>query len=194
MTRGTGGPLSGWGGVTSSDRPATRRSGGQRGQRGQGLVEFALVAPILLFLFFAVLEGSLLIFTIGAFRYAASNGAIQAAELGSASDADTQAVQVVRTSPGLTNLATVTEIDIYRVIQSGGQFVPDASAYNKYNLDGSAISVTWTPASRNVRNGFTDFLGLTIYYTYSWRSGKLLGAQPFHLSQTYDVRLEPQSY
>src|SRR5438309_11019318 len=135
MTRGTGESLSGWRGVTSSDRPATRRSGGQR---GQGLVEFALVAPILLFLFFAVLEGSLLVFTIGAYRYAASNGAIMAAELGSASDADTQAVQVVRTSPGLTNLATVTEIDIYRVVQSGGQFVPDASAYNKYRLDGTA--------------------------------------------------------
>ena len=165
------------------------------GQRGQTIVEFALVAPILLFLFFAVLEGSLLVFTMGAFRYAASQGAIQDTELGNASNADTQAVQVIRTSPGVTSLATVTEVDIYRVNQgASGQLTADGSAYNKYRLDGTAISVTWPPSGRNVRSGFSDFLGVTISYTYQWKSGKLLGATPLQLKQTFYARLEPQSY
>src|SRR5256885_14080824 len=108
-------------GVTASCSPKTRWG---RGDRGQTMVEFALVAPILLFLFFAVLEGSLLVFTVGAFRYAASQGAIQDAELGNATNADTQAVQAIRTGPGVTTLANVTEIDIYRLnLQSNGQLV-----------------------------------------------------------------------
>jgi hypothetical protein len=153
------------------------------------------VAPILLFLFFAVLEGSLLVFTMGALRFAASQGAIQDAELGDATNADTQAVQVIRTGPGATNLATVSEIDIYRLIpQSNGTFTVDNTAYNKYRLDGSAISVTWQPSVRNVRSGFSDFLGLTILYQYKWKSGTLLRATALNLTQTFYVRLEPQSY
>lgn len=159
-------------------------------------MEFAFVAPIVLFLLFAILEGSLLLLSIGTYRFAAGQGAIQDAELGNASNADTQAIQVIRTGPlGLTSLATVTEIDIYRLQeQSGGQLTVDSSAYNRYRLDGSAISITWQPSVRNVRQGFTDFLGLTINYQYQWASGHLLGAPSVSLAQTFYVRLEPQSY
>lgn len=160
------------------------------------MVEFAFVAPIVLFLLFAILEGSLLLFTIGTSRFAAGQGAIRDAELGNAASADTQAIQAIRTGPlGSTSLATVTEIDIYRLkAQSNGQLTVDSTAYNRYRLDGSAISVTWQPAVRNVRQGFTDFLGLTINYQYQWASGRLLGAGPLQLSQAFDVRLEPQTY
>ena len=61
-------------------------------------------------------------------------------------------------------------------------------------LDGSAISVTWPPSSRNVRNGFSDYLGVTIYYQYQWKSGALLGSTSLQLTQTFDARIEPQSY
>src|SRR5579859_4423135 len=96
---------------------ATRRRCSPRPDRGQALVEFAFVAPIALFLLFAVLEGSLLLFTIGTARFAAGQGAIRAGELGNAANADTQAIQAIRTGPfGSTSLATVTEIDIYRLV------------------------------------------------------------------------------
>lgn len=159
-------------------------------------MEFAFVAPIALFLLFAILEGGLLLFTIGTSRFAAGQGAIQDAELGNATNADTQAIQVIRTGPlGSTSLATVSEIDIYRLQeQSNGQLTVDATAYNRYRLDGSAISVTWQPAVRNVRQGVSDFLGVTISYQYQWASGRLLGAPSMQLSQTFHVRLEPQSY
>ena len=153
------------------------------------------MSPILLFILFAVLEGSLLVFTMGAFRYAASQGAIQVAELGNATDADTQAVQVIGNAPGVTGLATVTEVDIYHLNpQSNGTFTVDGSEYNKYNLNGSTISVTWPPSARNVRTGFTDYFGVSIQYKYQWKSGRLLGTTPLQLTQTIYARLEPESY
>jgi Flp pilus assembly protein TadG len=167
------------------------------------MVEFALVTPIIIFLFFGVLEGSLLVFTMGAFRNAAAAGAIRDAELGNATYADTQqggagptgAVQVILSSPGVAGLATITEIDIYRLTsQPGGQLTVDNSAYNKYPQNGGAASVTWAPAIRNVRNGFSDFLGVTITYQYQWKSGSLLGTAPLQLTQNFYARLEPESY
>jgi hypothetical protein len=156
------------------------------------LVEFAFAGPIALFMLFAVLEGCLLLFTIGTSRFAAGQGAIVDAELGNASNADTQAIQAIRTGPlSATSLATVTEIDVYR---SNDGHTPDPTAYNRYRLDGTAISVTWPAGVRNVRQGFTDFLGLTINYQYQWASGRLLGASTLQLSQTFYVRLEPQTY
>jgi Flp pilus assembly protein TadG len=175
--------------------PPRRRSLPRR-DRGQALVEFAFVAPVALFLIFAILEGGLLLFTIATSRFAAGQGAIRAAELGNASNADAQAIQAIRTGPlGSTSLAIVSEIDIYRLVeQSNGQLTVDSTAYNRYRLDGSAISVTWQPAARSVRQGFTDFLGLTIDYQYTWASGRLLAAAPLQLSQAFDVRLEAQTY
>jgi Flp pilus assembly protein TadG len=159
------------------------------------MVEFALVTPIILFLFFGTLEGSLLVLTMGAFRNAVAQGAIQDAELGNATNADTMAVQVILAGPGVTALAKVTEIDIYRLTsQPGGQLTVDASAYNMYPQNGTSATVPWPPAVRNVRNGFSDFLGVTISYTYQWKSGSLLGAAPLLLTQNFYARLEPQSY
>jgi Flp pilus assembly protein TadG len=159
------------------------------------MVEFALVAPIILFLFFGVIEGSLLVLTMGAFRNAAAQAAILDAELGNATNADTQAVQAVLTGPGVTALAKVTEIDIYRLTpQSGGQLSVDASNYNKYPQNGTGSTVPWPPSVRNVRNGFSDFLGVTVSYTYQWKSGSLLGAAPLQLTQNFYARLEPESY
>jgi hypothetical protein len=151
------------------------------------------VAPVVVFLFFAVLESSLLVLTIGAYRYAAAQGATQDAELANATNADSQAVLAIQNSPGVPLLATVTEVDICRQKLSGGQYVDDTTACNKYPTGGTS-TVTWPPASRNVHNGSSDFLGVTIKYSYQFKSGKLLGAAPLQLTQTYDARIEPQTY
>ena|SRR5438105_3486659 len=163
------------------------------------MVEFALVAPLVLFLLFGVIESSLLLFSVGTARYAAGEGARQASELGNATNADTSAVQVIRTGPlGQTSLVSVSEIDIYRMTPPLPTTqippCPDLSACNKYRLDGTAISVTWPPASRNVRSGTSDFVGLTIKYQYSWKTGTLLARGPLNLTQSFYVRLEPQTY
>jgi hypothetical protein len=157
------------------------------------------VAPVLLFLFLAVLEGSLLVFTMGSFRYAASQAAIQEADLGNAANADTQAIQAIKNSPGITSLATVSEIAVQCESRTpSGTLTPCASypTPNRYDLLGSPLAtpLPWPPSVRNVRSGVSDFLGVTISYTYKWQSGWLLGSSPIVLTQTFHARLEPQSY
>ena len=165
-------------------------------QRGQALTEFALVAPLLLVVLFGIIDGGLLLFTVGSARFAAADGARVAAQLGNATNADTSAVQTIRTGPlGQTALASVTHVDIYRLTQGGGGALSvDATAYNSYRIDGSTISQTWPPSSRDTQNGASDFLGLTVYYTYGWKSGSLLGTGSLQLASTVYVRVEPNTY
>jgi Flp pilus assembly protein TadG len=166
------------------------------GQGAQSLVEFALIFPVLCFVLFAVLEGSLALFTIDTARYSAGEAGRQDAQSANAANADTAAVQLIRTGPmSATSLATVAHIDIYRLAQqSNGQLAVDNAHYNSYRLDGTAISVTWPPSTRNVSNGTSDFIGLTIYFQYNWLSGRLLASGPLTLTQTFDFRIEPQTY
>lgn len=161
------------------------------------MAEFALAAPVLLFLLFGVLEGGLLMFSVGSARLAAGEAARQLSESGNAANADTLTLQVIRgTALGTTNLAQVSHVDIYHMVQQpNGSLAVDSSLYNSYNLDGTPIGlVNWPPTSRNVTNGQSDFVGVTIYYTYRWKSGMLLSANAMNLQQAMYVRLEPQTY
>jgi hypothetical protein len=160
------------------------------------MTEFALVAPLLLVALFGILDGSLMIFTVGTARYAAAEGARVAAQMGAASTADSVAVSTITQGPlSRTRLATVLHIDIYRMIQeSDGQLTVDGSNYDSYRPDGSIISSTWPPSARNTQNGLSDFLGLTVYYNYGWRSGALLGTGALQLTQAFYVRIEPDTY
>jgi Flp pilus assembly protein TadG len=162
------------------------------------MVEFALAVPVLFFVLFGVLDGSMGLYAIGSARYAAGEAGRLASELGTDPTADTAAVGAVRTGPlGQNGLVSVTEIDVFHVIQqSNGTLIPDPNvAANRYRRDGTVIgSVGWPPSGRNVRNGSSDFLGLTISYQYRWASGRLLNAGPLPLTQSFYVRLEPQAY
>jgi Flp pilus assembly protein TadG len=163
------------------------------------MTEFALVVPILFFMMFGILETGLLMFTIGTARLAAGEGARQAAQSGNAANADTLTLQVVRnTALGKTGIAQVVHVDIYRLNQAAdGTLSQDASRVNQYNPDGSfyqGTTLKWPPSSRNVTSGQTDFVGLTIYYIYTWKTGFFLGSAPMKLNQSFYVRLEPQTY
>jgi Flp pilus assembly protein TadG len=169
------------------------------GMRGQAIAEFAVVLPILFFLLFGVMEGGLLMFSVGTARIAAGEAARQLSESGNAANADQVTLQVIRnTAMGTTNLSVVNHVDFYRLIENAnGSFTVDNSKYNKYNLDGSNYSGwanTWPSSSRNVINGQSDFIGVTIYYTYNWKSGLVLAQPPLALNQSFYVRLEPQTY
>src|SRR3977135_3051565 len=92
------------------------RSG--RNFRGQAMIEFALVTPILFFLMFAVLETGLLMFVVGSARFASGEAARQETESGNSATADQDSIAVIRgTAMGSTGLAHVTEIAIYRLIE-----------------------------------------------------------------------------
>lgn len=170
---------------------------GGRKFRGQAMTEFALVLPILLFMLFAVLEGSLLLFVVGSARFGAGEAAREASEAGNAANADQRIVLQVRESAiGSTSLARVTSVDIYKLNeQPDGTLTKDPVKVNSYKLDGTPIgAIAWPSSARNVTNGTMDFLGITLNYRYDWKSGGLLGAGPYIGTQTFYIRLEPQSY
>lgn len=173
-----------------------RFSRGRACRRGQTMTEFALVVPVLFLLIMGVLDGALLMFSVGTARYASAEGSRLAAQLGNVSNTDSQVLATVRNTVGTTQLFTVTEVDIYKLNQNGnGDLTPDLGHYNRYALDGSALApLTYLPASRNVGNGTSDFLGITINYTYTWKAGFFSPLGPVRTTAVSYVRLEPQSY
>ena len=173
-----------------------RFSRGRARRRGQTMTEFALVVPVLFLLIMGVLDGALLMFSVGTARYASAEGSRLAAQLGNVSNTDSQVLATVRNTVGTTQLFTVTEVDIYKLNQNGnGDLTPDLGHYNRYALDGSALApLTYLPASRNVGNGTSDFLGITVNYTYTWKAGFFSPLGPVRTTAVSYVRLEPQSY
>ena len=161
------------------------------------MTEFALVVPVLLMLIVGVLDGALLMFSVGTARYSSAEGSRLAAQLGNVAGADSQVVASVRSIVSSTQLFTVDEVDIYKLNQDGnGNLTPDLAHYNRYQLDGTPITtpVPWPPGSRNVGNGTSDFLGLTVKYTYTWKAGFFAPLGPIRTTADSYVRLEPQSY
>jgi Flp pilus assembly protein TadG len=174
----------------ASARPAGK-------SRGQAMTEFAIVAPILFFLLLGIFESGLLLFVVGSARFGAGEMARQESESGNAANADTASLAVLaRTAIGTTTLAQVTEVDIYKLTeQVNGTLTVDALHYNRYQLDGTPIgAITWQPATRNVSNGQSDFLGVTLKYRYNWKTGIFLAPSSLNLTQTFEIRLEPQTY
>jgi Flp pilus assembly protein TadG len=165
-------------------------------RRGQTLTEFALVVPVLFMLIMGVLDGALLMFSVGTARYASAEGSRLAAQLGNLASTDTQVLTAVRDTVGNTQLFAVTEVDIYKLNQNGnGDLTPDLGHYNRYALDGTALGPLTYPASgRLVGNGTSDFLGITIKYTYNWKAGFFSPLGPVRTTAESYVRLEPQSY
>jgi Flp pilus assembly protein TadG len=165
--------------------------------RGQAMTEFAIVAPILFFLLLGIFESGLLLFVVGTARFGAGEVARQESEAGNAANADDLSLSVLRrTAIGTTTLAQVNEVDIFKLIeQANGTLTIDALHYNRYQLNGTPIgSISWPSTTRNVVNGQSDFLGVTLRYQYNWKTGIFLAPSSLSLTQTFEIRLEPQTY
>jgi Flp pilus assembly protein TadG len=175
---------------------AARSSGKRTRSRGQTLTEFALVVPVLLVLIMGVLDGALLMFSVGTARYASAEGSRVAATLGNVANTDSQVVTMIRNTVSGTQLFSVEEIDIYKLDQdANGNLTQNLAKTNKYALDGTPLNSTpWPAANRNVGNGTSDFIGVTINYTYVWKAGFFAPLGPLRTTAVSYVRVEPQSY
>jgi Flp pilus assembly protein TadG len=177
--------------------PRSPVSRADRRNNGQSMVEFALVFPVAIVLFFMVIEGAFLLFSDATSHFVAGEAARQGAEGGNAATTDWNMVKVIRDSAvGQTTLEVVNEIDIYRLNQdSSGNLTVDNAHINKYKLDGTPIgAVNWPSITRNVTSDSSDYIGVTIDYTYNWRTALFAPLAPPRLTAIYYVRLEPQTY
>jgi Flp pilus assembly protein TadG len=172
----------------------------KRRSSGQGLVEFAIVGGLLFFLIFSVMNAGFYLYGANAMQYAADIGVATIAAEGNydntlipqPNNADTIAISRMD-NVGLisTPLVKVTQVDIYKESVTGGVFT-DANTCgglceNIYNANGTAVSVAWNPAVRNV-GPTPDYAKLVIKFQYSL----LIGSTTFLSTTTNLFRLEPQ--
>jgi Flp pilus assembly protein TadG len=184
---------------------------------GQGLVEFAFAAPVFLIVLFMIIDGGVFLYSMNGVNNAATKGSNSVAALGARSDADTTSLALMITQGfGNNGLITATEVDVAKLepnATNGFATNPDGSpkvyvdatncggapsqCINRYTVSNpgggptvTAIgSVLWSPSTRNVKNGSSDFVELVVKYSYR----HLIGPLPnFNLTATKTFRLEPQ--
>ena len=185
--------------------PGPQQPDRRRAQRGQGVAEFALCAPIALIMLLGIVEAGFLMFGVGTAAYATGEAARVGSEAGNSANADLQVIGTIdATGLGQNGIVQVTEIDIYRLIEdpNTGRLTVDSNGcggggcMNKYDLFGTPLinPEPWAAGLRDVTNGSSDFMGVTIKYQYRWKSGALIASGPLSLTAKYYVRLEPQTY
>jgi Flp pilus assembly protein TadG len=196
------------------------RHGGARrdGERGQGLVEFALVFPIFLLLFMATIEFGLAFNAVLNVNYASRNATLLAAEAGNSAGADCVILQSVEDDIGTPATdAGIQSVDIYwaepdGTIKAGriNHYVRSGSTTCSYS-DGSSLTVPYTETVGgypdigrcNALKGCgsshpgLDTIGVSIAYRHAWRTPMaaiIPGVGPasgFSFSRSNAMRMEP---
>lgn len=162
------------------------------GQRGQGLVEFALLVPVFMLLLLGMLEFGFLFDHTLTIQYASREGARVGSALvngggtlgcgaGQSPDASTvdpliiAAVTRVLKSPGSrVNVAQIPTIRIYKANASGNEAGPvNVWTFNTGSQTFIQTSVGWAACGRtNVAPpAGPDSIGVSLTYTYQLQSG-----------------------
>ncbi len=184
--------------------PAPSRE--RRRQRGQTLVEFALVAPLLLTVIFGTIEFCFLFQSANTVDFAASEGARVGAILGPTdSAADSKIIQAIfdATTNGSGLLfSQITMIEIFKSDESGA--IPPAltscaqtTNEDVYDGQGNACPGTlgWPPSVRNATFNSADYLGVRITFVYNWVTSFVSAAQGQLQMTSVSIQLiEPQSF
>lgn len=193
----------------SKQIPRARRQ--QRGQRGQSLVEFALVAPIVFFLIFGVIEFALIEASIAAYNFAAKDSARLGSLLGRTdATADGRMLDLIASRVNGVVLAQTVKVEIYRADYSGtmvtttqvdpgtGQVVTVAYE-NVYTAPIASPPVaspgTWPVDNRRDNLLDADYLGVRITYRYTYLTAFISGGSTsLTLTANSVQRIEPQDY
>jgi hypothetical protein len=165
-----------------------------RHSRGQALVEFALVAPILFLLIFGIIEFSLVNAAIGSYNFAAKDAARLGSLLGRTdTNADAQMIALIRSHVVGIAPAQLQEIDIFRSDEQGD---PSTGIQDAYDASGNPIGVpTWPPSMRNDTLIDADYLGVRIVYRYTYLTGFISGGSSnLTLDAVSIQRIEPQDF
>ncbi|HEU5369017.1 MAG TPA: TadE family protein [Ktedonobacterales bacterium] len=177
----------------------------RRHQSGQTLVEFALVAPLLLMVIFGTIEFCFLYQSVNTVSFAAREGARVGAVLGPTdSAADSKIIQAIfnATTNGSGLLfSQITMIEIFKSNESGSvpaQLTSCTSASNEDVYDGQGNlcgTQNWPPNVRNATFNNADYLGVRITFVYNWVTSFVSAARgSFQMTSVSIQLIEPQTF
>jgi TadE-like protein len=186
----------------------------RRDEHGQGLVEFAIVLPVLMLLIFGLIEWSFVMNTQASVNFASRDGAMLAAEGGN--NAGTDCMVLARIERDLVAPALpprIQNVQIYWSDRNGAQIGSNVNLYTRMGsitcdyADGSSLTVPYTltgpgylEGSRcDILNGCggshtsVDTVGVRITYQHAWVSyiGQTI-APTLILNKSTAIRIEPQ--
>jgi hypothetical protein len=188
-----------------------------RGQRGQTLVEFALVFPLFMLMVFALIEFTFVFSGMLGISYATRDAALLAAEAGNATGSDCMVIKAVDRAVGPpADDNRIQSVVIYRADQNGTEMAGVSNTWTRGGtttcIDGSAIPYVrqtngYPEVSRcNYLAGCgaghpgLDTVGVRVTYAHQWVTplggfpGLGFGGQGgtgFVLTQSNAMRLEP---
>ena len=165
-----------------------RKASDPRHDRGQGLVEFAMLVPVFLLLVLGLLEFGFIFDQAMTLNYATREGARSGAAFAAGNtttmpcaDVDKNimaAVQRVLKAPGSRITASeVAEIRIYRSAMNGSEAGPvnvwtyaagAGPAVDGQNLDFSPSSTGWSACIRDNDGAAVDSIGVSVRYRYNF--------------------------
>jgi Flp pilus assembly protein TadG len=124
------------------------------GERGQSLVEFALIFPVFILLLIGLIEFAVVFSIILNVNYASRDAALMAAEVGDASGADCLILQRLDSAlNGATSHDQILSIRIFWSDQNGNELAADVYSEGGSTSctlgDGSTLSVPYTAGAQN---------------------------------------------
>ncbi len=177
-----------------SQRRATRSK--RRASRGQALVEFALIFPLIMLLVLGATDVATLLDDHLDMVYAARSAARIGSILGTAPATDCAIVGAIRAAMSNNRNLQVQRIVIYQSDANGAPIGSNEDVYSGStvcNSDGTttpaATSLGWPPSVRSTVPMFEDSLGVEIDFTYTFQID-LLGVGTFSSSDHAVMPLE----
>lgn len=169
-------------------------------QRGQGLLEFALILPLFLLLLFGIIEFAIINVSIGSFNFATQDAARYGAIIGptpTVPDSDTIMLTTI-IEPRINQIvaAQLVSVEIFKATESGAcAGGPACPTEDFYNAQTQSWTDNWPPASRNDQLISGDYLGVRITYTYTYITAFFATLSPsITLTAESVQRVEPQEY
>jgi Flp pilus assembly protein TadG len=192
-----------------------KNGGLAHGERGQAIVEFALILPLLVLLVVGIIEFSLLLNARNTVSFASRDGSMLAAEGGSRAGTDCVVLQMIENDiVAPARVFRVAQVKVYWSDQNGNEIGSNHNLYTRSGSmtcdygDGSSITVPYTLAFagylEDVRcdvlagcggtHTSLDTVGVEVTYVHPWLTSfaRVTGSTTMTFTVSNTTRIEPQ--
>jgi len=168
----------------------------RREERGQALVEFAIVLPALLLLILGIVEFAFVWNSRNTVLFASRDGAMLAAEGGNGFGTDCVVLdRIERDIISPSNAIRIQQVQLYWSDRNGDQIGAYTNVYDRSGSttcdfgDGSTLTVPYTLSSP----GYPDTIGVRVTYRHTWiTSFARIAGGGVVFTETSIARGEPQ--